>query len=166
MLTLIAALDRDRAIGADTGGGPGGMPWHLPADLARFKALTLGKPVLMGYRTACAIGRALPDRPNLVLSRHREAPFEGQRAVRTLTEACDVAGPGDLVVAGGGEVYALALPYAGEMYLTWVDTELVDACTYFPDFEPGEWRVTGRQRHAADTRHPYPFEWVDYARRG
>ena len=82
MISLIAALDRNRAIGRD-----GAMPWHLPDDLKRFKALTLGKPVLMGRKTALAIGRALPGRPNLVLTRGDTAPFTGQIIVRSLDQA-------------------------------------------------------------------------------
>lgn len=159
MLTLIAALDRDRAIGRDNA-----MPWHLPDDLRRFKALSLGRPVLMGRRTAESIGRALPGRVNLVLSRLGGAPFEGQRAVGSLDEARAAAGD-DLVVAGGGEVYALALPYADQMFLTWVDTTLPAADTHFPAFDPHGWEVTAREHHPADERHAYAFDWVDYARR-
>lgn len=159
MLIVIAALDRDRGIGRDNA-----MPWHLPDDLRRFKALSMGKPVLMGRRTAESIGRALPGRVNLVLSRAGGAPFAGQHVVRSLDEARAAAG-GDLVVAGGAAVYALALPYTQIMHLTSVATTLPDADTRFPEFDPEEWDVTGRETHPADARHAYPFEWVDYARR-
>jgi len=158
MLTIIAALDRNRAIGRDNA-----LPWHLPDDLRRFKALSMGRPVLTGRRTAESIGRALPGRLNLVLSRSGGAPFEGQCVVRTLDEAREAAGD-DLVVAGGGEIYALCLPYTQVMHLTWVDATLVDADTHFPDFDGGAWEVTGRERHPADDRHEYAFEWVDYRR--
>jgi dihydrofolate reductase len=106
-IALIAAIDRHYAIGRD-----GAMPWHLPDDLKRFKALTLGKPVLMGRKTAVAIGRPLPGRPNFVLTRSGAAPFDGQRAVASLDAAIDAANGADLMVIGGGEVYALALPIA------------------------------------------------------
>ena len=159
-ISLIAALDRKQAIGRE-----GAMPWHLPDDLKRFKALTLGKPVLMGRKTALAIGRALPGRANLVLTRGNEAPFAGQRVVRTLDEAIAQAAGVELAVIGGGEVYALALPRATRLYLTWIDTEAADADTFFPRFEADDWIETARSAHASDARHAFAFSFVDYARR-
>lgn len=156
---LIAALARNHAIGR-----LGAMPWHLPADLKRFKALTLGKPVLMGRKTALAIGRALPGRTNLVLTRGDVAPFAGQVVVHSLEEAIERAGPQELVVIGGGEVYALALPHASSMHLTWVDTEVADADAFFPHFESGEWTETARVRQSVDERHAYQLDYVDYIR--
>jgi dihydrofolate reductase len=160
MLSLIAALDRNYAIGRG-----GAMPWHLPDDLKRFKALTLGKPVLMGRKTALAIGRALPHRMNLVLTRSGDAPFAAQRAVRSLDEAIDAAGGADLAVIGGGEVYALTLPRATRLNLTWVATSVSGADAHFPRFEPREWVEISRQAHAADARHEFAFDFVDYDRR-
>jgi len=160
IISLIAALDRNQAIGRD-----GAMPWHLPDDLKRFKALTLGKPVLMGRKTALAIGRALPGRANLVLTRGTEAPFAGQRVVRTLDEAIAQAGGVELAVIGGGEVYGLALPHATRLYLTWIDTEAADADTFFPRFDADDWIETARAAHASDARHAFAFAFVDYARR-
>ena len=98
-LVLIAAHDRRQAIGRGNA-----LPWHLPDDLKRFKALTLGKPVLMGRRTAESIGRALPGRPNLVLTRGGRAPYEGQVPVASLDEAMARAAAPELVVIGGGEL--------------------------------------------------------------
>lgn len=159
-ISLLAALDRRRAIGRH-----GAMPWHLPDDLRRFKALTLGKPVLMGRKTALAIGRALPGRPNLVLTRANEAPYPGQRVVHSLDDAFSAAaGADELVVVGGGEVYALAMPQATHLLLTWVDSETPDADTFFPDFDPRDWRETARLHHPADARHAFAFDFVDYER--
>lgn len=160
-IALIAALDRNHAIGRD-----GAMPWHLPDDLKRFKALTLGKPVLMGRKTALAIGRALPGRTNLVLTRSGEVPFAGQRAVASIDEAISTAGDNELMVIGGGEVYALALPRAARLHLTWIDTEAPDADAYFPRFDPAQWRETSREAHDADARHEFAFAFVDYGRIG
>lgn len=161
MITLIAALDCNRAIGKD-----GQMPWHLPDDLKRFKALTLGKPVLMGRRTAVAIGRALPGRSNLVLTRGGTAPFEGQVVVHSLDEALGHAGGGELSVIGGGEVYALALPHAARMHLTLVDTKTPDANTFFPEHDPKQWREVSREHHPADAKHAFAFSFVDLERIG
>lgn len=159
-IALIAALDRKHAIGRGNA-----LPWHLPADLKRFKALTLGHPVLMGRRTAASIGRALPGRRNLVLTRAKLAPFNGQEAVDTLEAACAlIAAQETLMVIGGGEVYALALPLAEQMYLTWVDTEVADADAFFPAFDSSRWQETARTAHAADDRHAHAFSFVDYER--
>jgi len=161
-ISLLAALDRHRAIGCN-----GAMPWHLPGDLKRFKALTLGKPVLMGRKTALAIGRALPGRPNLVLTRAQEPPFPSQRVVHSLEEALAAsAGAGELVVVGGGEVYAQAMPHATHLLLTWVDAETSGADTFFPEFDPRDWRETARVHHPADARHAFAFDFVDYQRAG
>lgn len=161
-LTLIAALDRNRAIGRGNT-----LPWHLPDDLKRFKALTLGKPVLMGRKTAESLGRALPKRRNLVLTRSGRVPFEGMEAVDSIDAAIALAqadGAAELCVIGGGELYALALPHAAEMHLTHVDT-VVDGCdAFFPAFDPAQWRVVARETHAVDEKHAFAFAFVDYAR--
>lgn len=160
-ITLVAALDRTAAIGRD-----GAMPWHLPDDLKRFKALTMGKPVLMGRRTAQAIGRALPGRENLVMSRGNDAPYAGQRIVCSLAAAIDAANGEDLVVIGGGEIYAMALPVATHMALTLVATTPADADAFFPAFDPADWQQTWSESHAVDARHAFAFRFVDYQRRG
>jgi dihydrofolate reductase len=159
-LSLIAAFDRNRAIGR-----AGVMPWHLSDDLKRFKALTLGKPVLMGRKTAQAIGRALPGRPNLVLTRSDAAPFAGQKVVHSLDEAVAFAGDAELSVIGGGEVYALALPRATHLRLTEIATVTPDADTFFPEYDPRDWRETFREHHPADSRHAFAFDFADYQRR-
>ncbi len=159
-LVLIAALDRCNAIGKDNA-----LPWHLPADLKRFKALTLGKPLLMGRRTAESLGRALPGRTNLVLTRRGRAPFDGMQAVASVEEAVGLAGAkdaGELCVIGGGALYALCLPSAARLHLTHVDTTVADADAFFPPFDPGAWRVVSREAHPADARHAFAFEFVDY----
>ncbi len=158
-ISLIAALDNASAIGKD-----GQIPWHLPDDLRYFKELTVGKYVLMGYRTAVAIGKALPDRHNLVLSRRHDAPFEGQTTVRSLPEAQAVAGGTGLMVIGGGEVYRETLPFAQRMYLTWVDTTVEGADVFFPSVHFREWVEMSRVHHAADDKHAHRFDMVSYVR--
>ena len=163
-VVLVAAVDRRLAIGRDND-----LPWHLPDDLARFKALTLGKPILMGRRTAESLGRALPGRTNLVLTRRGRVPFEGMRAVASVDGALEAAageGAGTLCVIGGGEVYAACLPLADRMHLTHVDTEVADADAFFPRWDASQWRVVAREPHPADARHAFGFEFVDYARAG
>lgn len=159
MIALVAALDRARGIGRGND-----LPWRLPDDLRRFKALTLGHPVLMGRRTAESLGRALPGRDNLVLTRSGRVPFDGMQAVASLDEAVARAGDRPLFVIGGGEVYALALPRATHLFLTHVDTVVADADAFFPAVDPAGWQVTARELHAADPRHAFAFEFVDYVR--
>ena len=156
-VSLIAALDRKYAIGRD-----GAMPWHLPDDLRRFKQLTLGRPLLMGRKTALAIGRPLPQRRNLVLTRSGSAPFPGQDAVASVSAALDLVRGAELAVIGGGEVYALALPFASHLHLTWVDTVADHPDAFFPRFDPAAWKETVRVSHPADARHEYSFTFVDY----
>ena len=159
-LSLLAALDRRHAIGKGNA-----LPWHLPADLKRFKALTLGKPLLMGRKTAESLGRALPGRRNLVLTRRATPPFAGMETVASIDDALRSAGDaGELCVIGGGEVFELTLPLATRMHLTWVDTVVADADAFFPRFDPGDWRVALREPHATDAHHPFAFEFVDYVR--
>jgi dihydrofolate reductase len=159
MLSLVAAVDRNLAIGRDNQ-----LPWRLPDDLKRFKALTLEKPVLMGRKTAQSLGRALPRRANLVLTRSGTVPFEGMRPVATLDQALNIAGASELMVIGGGEVYALTLPIANRLYMTYVDTLVDGADAFFPAFDPDQWRETGRIAHGADAKHAHAFEFVDYQR--
>ena len=159
MIAIVAALDRARGIGRGNE-----LHWRLPDDLRRFKALTLGHPVLMGRRTADSLWRALPGRDNLVLTRSGRVPFEGMQAVASLDEAIARAGDRPLFVIGGGEVYSLALPRATRLFLTHVDTVVADADAFFPAFDPAGWRITAREAHAADPRHAFAFEFVDYAR--
>jgi dihydrofolate reductase len=154
---LVAAMDRDRGIGRD-----GGLPWHLPDDLKRFKRLTTGHAILMGRKTAQSLGRALPQRRNLVLTRSGSVPFDGMEAVASLDAAFAIAGD-TLVVIGGGEVYALALPIATRLELTLVDAS-VPADAWFPPFDAGRWREVAREHHAADERHAYAFDFVTLER--
>jgi dihydrofolate reductase len=156
-IALIAALDRNKAIGFDNR-----LPWHLPDDLAHFKALTTGKTLLMGRKTAESLGRALPNRRNLVLTRSGHVPFAGMQAVSSLDEALAI--DQQLMVIGGGEIYALALPFAQQLHLTHVATELPQADTWFPQINADAWLETASQNHEADARHAFAFRIADYFR--
>ncbi|MET0288449.1 MAG: dihydrofolate reductase [Pseudoxanthomonas sp.] len=161
-ISLIAALDRNFAIGRNND-----LPWRLPDDLKRFKALTLGKPVLMGRKTAQSLGRALPGRSNLVLTRRGRVPFEGMQAVASVDAAVAQAraqGAGELCVIGGGEIYALILPQADVLHLTHVETVVEAADTYFPTFDADQWQEVERTAHPVDARHAVAFDFVDYTR--
>ena len=142
-LVLVVARADNGVIGRD-----GGLPWHLPADLRHFRALTLGKPVVMGRRTFVAIGRPLPGRHNSVLTRAGWTA-EGVTAVPDLAAAVAAAGgAAEIMIVGGAAVYAAALPRAARVHLTEVHAS-PDGDTVLPPFDPAEWRETAREAHAA-----------------
>jgi dihydrofolate reductase len=162
LISLLAALAEDRAIGRGNT-----MPWHLPDDLKRFKALTLGKPILMGRKTAQSLGRALPGRLNLVLTGSGQVPFAGMQAVDSLEQALELtaqAGAGELCVIGGGQVYAQLLDRADRLYLTHVHTRVADADAFFPAWDQAGWQEVARAHHPADVHHAVAFDFVDYRR--
>ena len=152
-IALIVAVAENGVIGR-----AGQLPWHLPDDLKRFKALTMGKPMLMGRRTFESIGRPLPGRTSLVLthSANWTAP-PGALAVHSIDEALAelrARSARDLAVIGGAEVFRLTLPLAQRIDLTRVHAE-VEGDVYFPQLDPREWRETERIDHPADPRHAY-----------
>ncbi|MGA2561936.1 MAG: dihydrofolate reductase [Steroidobacteraceae bacterium] len=158
-VTLIAALADNGVIGR-----AGTLPWHLPDDLKRFKSLTLGKPVLMGRRTFESIGRALPGRRNLVLSRRMPAPIPAVEFVASLDAAYGLARESpELCVIGGAELFAQALGAATRLQLTWVHGEIAGD-VYFPLRDFTGWRELERSEHARDARHSYAMSFVTLER--
>jgi dihydrofolate reductase len=159
-ITLIAAMDRARAIGRGNA-----MPWHLSDDLKRFKELTLGKPIVMGRKTFESIGRPLPKRRNIILTRDQNFHAEGIEVIHSL-EAGLANLEGEVMITGGGEVYSLALPLAHKIHLTFVDTLVEDADAFFPEWNQSEWREVSREFHGIDDRHALEFSFVDLERLG
>jgi dihydrofolate reductase len=153
--SLIVARARNGAIGLANA-----MPWHLPADLAHFKRTTLGHPVIMGRRTWESIGRALPGRRNIVVSRTPGFRAEGAQVVGSLAEAWRAAeGAEEAFVIGGARLYAEALPGAERVYLTDVVGE-VEGDTFFPELDPREWRETLLAEQPADGRNAYALRFL------
>jgi dihydrofolate reductase len=160
-IALVVAMDSQRAIGRGNA-----LPWHLPDDLKRFKALTLDQTILMGRRTAESLGRALPRRRNMVLTQSGAVPFAGMESIASIDQTVQHMAPGEtLYVIGGGKVYAQMLPLADVLHLTMVDCVVSGADTFFPAFDESEWKVQSRLAHAADERHAHAFEFVDLVRR-
>jgi dihydrofolate reductase len=158
-LTLIAAVASNGVIGRG-----GTLPWHLPDDLRHFKALTLGKPVLMGRHTFESIGKALPGRRNLVLTRSARAPIAGIELVRSLDAARELVDDvPELCVIGGAELYAQSLPEATRMHLTLIHAD-VAGDVYFPMPDLALWREVERLSHPADERHAYALSFVTLER--
>lgn len=161
-ISMIAAMAHDRVIGKDNQ-----MPWHLPADLAHFKRVTLGKPVLMGRKTFESIGRPLPGRRNLVISRNPDYQAEGIEVVSSVEAALALlAGSSveELMVIGGGHLYAEMLPSADCLYLTRIDLA-VEGDTRFPAFDDGQWQRVDCESHPADEKNPHPYSFETWQRR-
>ncbi|WP_342593866.1 dihydrofolate reductase [Salinicola lusitanus] len=163
-ITLIAALSRNRVIGVNNR-----LPWYLPEDLKRFKALTLGKPLVMGRKTFESIGRPLPGRLNIVITRDRHYRREGTRVCHSLDEALQLADhqaviddAAEIVVMGGGEIYRQALPFADSLQLTEVDVE-IEGDAFFPDFRSDEWQEVERSVMSPQPGQP-DYAFVQYHR--
>ena len=140
LVSLVAALARNRVIGAGNR-----LPWHLPEDLRRFKRLTMDAPVVMGRKTHESIGKALPGRRNIVVTRQPDARFAGCEVAGSLDAALALAGDvPEVFVIGGAELYRLALPRADRLYLTLIDADY-EGDTFFPGFDPADWRETARE---------------------
>lgn len=161
-LSLIVAMDRNGLIGRGAD-----LPWRLPADLAHFKRMTLGKTVLMGRRTWDSIGRPLPGRDNWVLSRDPGFAPAGARTFDSLEAALAAHGQGELMVMGGADLYRQALPLARRLYLTEVLATLEPAPSgdvHFPPFDRTRFRQIGSEAHEADERHPHAFRFLTLER--
>ncbi|MFM5587010.1 type 3 dihydrofolate reductase [Aeromonas media] len=162
-ISMIAAMAHDRVIGLDNQ-----MPWHLPADLAHFKRVTLGKPVLMGRKTFESIGRPLPGRRNLVISRNPDYRAEGVEVVDSVEAALALLASGEkvdeLMVIGGGHLYGQLLPKADCLYLTRIDLA-VAGDTRFPAFDESDWVRTESDPHQPDEKNPHPYCFETWRRR-
>ena len=161
LVSIIVATDERGAIGRD-----GGLPWRLPDDLKRFKALTMGKPVVMGRKTWDSIGKPLPGRRNIVITRQAGFAVSGVTVVASLDDALLAAGEvPEVCIIGGAEIYRLALPRTNLIHLTRVQA-VVDADTYFPELAAAEWDEVLVEEHAADERHSFAYSSVELRRRG
>jgi dihydrofolate reductase len=143
------------------------LPWRLPADLRHFKSLTFGKPVLMGRRTYESIGKALPGRSNIVLSRSAEFSPSDCVVVKSLDAARVAAGAhAPLMVIGGAQIYRQCLPLASRIHLTLVHAHIDDGDTVFGGWRGSEWTASSRERHEADDKNPYAYSFITLERVG
>lgn len=158
-LSLIAAMAKNRVIGRNNA-----LPWHLPEDLKYFKATTLGKPILMGRKTFDSIGKPLPGRTSVVLTRNPDWYFEGCLAVQSLDAALtQLADRDEILVIGGAELYQQTLPRAERLYLTEIDTDF-EGDAWFPEFDRSQWQQISRQPHP-DNGRGFGFDFVVYQRK-
>jgi dihydrofolate reductase len=160
LVSIIAAMDRNRLIGNNNQ-----LPWHLPADLAHFKAVTMGKPVIMGRKTYESIGRPLPGRTNIVLTRSADFQPEGVLVAASLEKALEtVVAEDEVMIIGGSSVYEHALPLADRLYLTCVENSY-QGDAWFPDFDIEEWQLIASEEHRADAKNSSDYRFVTYRRK-
>lgn len=159
---MIAAMAKNRVIGKDKQ-----MPWHLPADLKHFKAVTIGKPVIMGRLTYESIGKALPGRKNIVISKNAAYTLSDA----TVVQSCDLAlqaaqaDATEVMIIGGGTIYEAFLAKADQLFLTFIDLD-VEGDTQFPDYEKvANWNVTENESCKADEKNKYNYDFVTLERR-
>jgi dihydrofolate reductase len=156
-ITLVVAIDAQRGIGVDNK-----LPWHLPEDLAHFKRVTLGHPIIMGRKTFDSIGRPLPKRRNIIVTRNRDWRHEGVESAASLADALALVGDEPASIIGGAQVFTEALPIADRMIVTHIDG--VYRCdTFFPEIDPAVWTVTAREEHRSGDG--VAFSFVTYERK-
>ncbi|HVL09627.1 MAG TPA: dihydrofolate reductase [Burkholderiaceae bacterium] len=159
ILTLIVAKSRNHVIGRDNT-----LPWRLPEDLAHFRRTTMGAPILMGRKTYDSIGRPLPGRRNIVISRNQDLVIEGCEVAHSLEDAQLMCmGTEEIFLVGGAQLYAEALPSADRLIVTEVDID-IDGDAFFPPIDPTVWRETARETHQAAPPNTFSFAFVTYER--
>ncbi|MVM36556.1 dihydrofolate reductase [Spirosoma sp. HMF3257] len=160
-ISLIAAVAENGVIGLNND-----MPWHLPDDFAFFKRKTSHHPIIMGRKSLEALGKPLPNRTNIVITRNPDFTADGVTIVHTLEDAIantKAINQMEIFIIGGAEIYKLALPLATTLYLTEIH-QAYEGDAYFPDFDKSEWQEVSRKPHPADERHAVAFDFVEYER--
>lgn len=159
MISIIAALAENRVIGINNT-----LPWRLPNDLKHFRRLTTGHAIIMGRKNYESIGKPLPERTNIIITRNRDYRADGCLIAHSLDEAMALAkNDPEIFVIGGAEIYRTALARSDRLYLTRVHATIAGD-TYFPEFDETEWQEISRERHAADERHAFDYSFVVFER--
>ncbi len=162
MLKILVAFDENRVIGKNNA-----LIWHLPADLKRFKALTTGHVIIMGRKTFESIGRPLPNRTTVVISRQQDLKIEGVILAHSVEEAILKAksiSRDDIFIVGGAEIYQLSLPLADQILVTQLH-DIFEGDAFFPEISPAIWEVTEQERGVTDEQNAYQFSYITYARK-
>jgi dihydrofolate reductase len=155
MISFMLAMDENRVIGKDND-----LPWRLPADLAYFKRVTMGQPIIMGRKTYDSIGRPLPGRENIVVTRNKDFKAEGITVVHSLQEALEHTKNTEAFVIGGAQIFKEALPLASRLYITHI-YHTFEGDTYFPAITD-EWKVISSEKGVKDEKNPYDYDFVVY----
>lgn len=154
-ISLIAAMAKGRVIG-----NFGTLPWHLPADLKFFKQTTMGKPIIMGRITWESIGKPLPGRRNIVVTRKGLEPEDGAESYPSLDAALDaIRDEPEVMIIGGASIYQQAISQADRLYLTLIDAE-IEGDVWFPEYDEEGWKEISREEHEADEKNAYPYAFV------
>lgn len=160
-MSLLWAMSNNRVIGRNNA-----LPWHLPEDLKYFKRVTMGKPMIMGRKTYESIGKPLPGRTNIVISRNPHYTAQGVETVTSLDEAMALSeligkrdGVDEAIVIGGAEIFLLSLPLADRLYLTEVHAH-IEGDTWFPEFDHSQWQEVTRENFMADESNPYDYSFL------
>ncbi len=156
MIALIVAIDQNNAIGKDNQ-----LLWHLPKDLSFFKNVTSGNAIIMGRKTFESIGKALPNRRNIVISTQKDLQYAGAEITSTLNAAIELVGNADCYIIGGGSIYQQSLTLVNRLYITKVAANL-EADTFFPTINWDEWELVSKEDHLADEEHAYNFSFCIY----
>jgi len=159
VLSLIVAMDRNRLIGCNNE-----LPWNLPADLQHFKSTTMGKPSVMGRKTWESLGRPLPGRINIAITRDSNYQADGAVVVNSLDEALLAAGKAEeVMIIGGANLYAQALPHVDRLYLTRVEDEF-EGDAWFPEYDEAQWSLSAVEEHGPDEKNPHTYRFETYDR--
>lgn len=157
MISFLLAMDKNHVIGKDND-----LPWHLPADLAYFKQTTWGHPIVMGRKTHEAIGKALPGRRNIIVTRNSTYAAEGCEVIHSITEAFQLLDTNkEAFVIGGAQLFSAFLPYADRLYITYIH-ESFDGDTYFPEIAENKWIKISDKKGTKDVKNPYAFSFLIY----
>jgi dihydrofolate reductase len=159
MISIVVAMDQNRVIGKDNR-----LPWHLPADLAHFKRLTMGHVIVMGRKTYEAIGRPLPGRTNVVLTQNVNYTAEGCIVVYSVREVLERFSSEPIDVIGGAQIISLFLPFIDMMHLTIIEAEF-PGDVYFPEINMAEWELISKQKGIKDAKNPYDYYFFTYKKR-
>lgn len=162
IISLVAAASDNDVIGRD-----GWMPWDLPAELAHFRDITRGKTVIMGRKTYDSVGRPMPNRHNIVVSRRKDLVIPGVDVVQSIEEAIELAKKDSLpeiCVIGGEQIYRAAMPFADRIHLSRVHAHIDNGEAFFPDIDGNEWKEVERREHPADPENPIPYTMFVYNR--
>ncbi len=155
-LRIIAAMDKNMLIG-----NKGKMPWHLSADLVRFRKITMGHIVVMGRKTFESLGKALDGRRNIILSKNTAFKAEGYTVVSSVEECLKLCGNEETYIIGGAEVFRLFLPIADKLYLTRIEHEF-EGDTYFPEYDGQNWKIVSEEEGIVTEKSPYPHRFAVY----
>ena len=161
MISFVVAIGQNNVMGKDNA-----IPWHIPADLKFFKKVTMGHPIVMGRKTYDSIGKPLPGRENIIMTRNQNYAQEGCTVIHTIEELLKLEEKNEEVcVIGGAEIFKITFPHADRLYLTKINHEF-EGDTFFPDFDESEWKIISEEKGPKDEKNPYDYTFFIYERKG